>query len=218
MFPNFPLLRVVDPSVPGCIATFDPQDPGPAKRLADLGMVLGRIIDPKREEEYQKKWSLEPENNFREKTGIGSAQVVCVRGNHDFYHLREWIGGDVFEVILPGDELFFHGYKISGMRGVNYMKGEWNDELQRGDFNHFAQTWLKDDVDILLSHSPPRGILEDHIHHGSDGLAAYVNRRNYGDKPLLAHMFGHCHDSEGMTQLGKTIFSNAATTFHCFDI
>lgn len=67
---------------------------------------------------------------------------------------------------------------------------------------------ITDDVDVLISHAPPRGILDESI----DGS-------NYGDEPLRQklrsvtptyHLFGHVHASYGMKEQDGTTYVNAA--------
>jgi Icc-related predicted phosphoesterase len=65
------------------------------------------------------------------------------------------------------------------------------------------------DTDILLTHGPPRGIL-DH-EPGSDHLQGCPQLREavLRLKPRL-HVFGHCHVGYGVLPATQTIFINAA--------
>ena len=63
------------------------------------------------------------------------------------------------------------------------------------------------DIDILITHSPPYGILDFDMERnwGSEKLLERVNEV----KPY-AHLFGHIHRHNGILRIGSTIFSNGA--------
>jgi Icc-related predicted phosphoesterase len=68
---------------------------------------------------------------------------------------------------------------------------------------------IPDDVDVLISHGPPQGILDQSPgspeHAGCPELLEAVNRL----KPKL-HVFGHVHGAHGMVSNEETLFVNAA--------
>jgi len=74
---------------------------------------------------------------------------------------------------------------------------------------------VPDNVDILISHGPPKGIMDvtrdlntrDPIHVGSQSLTRHVTRRI---KPAI-HAFGHIHDEPGIRNFG--VVQAAETTF-----
>ena len=70
-------------------------------------------------------------------------------------------------------------------------------------------TGIPEDVDILVTHGPPYGILDRSpgaLHHaGCPQLLEAVSRL----KPKL-HIFGHVHGAHGMLSTEDTLFVNAA--------
>lgn len=80
-----------------------------------------------------------------------------------------------------------------------------------GDCITDRQTWhyanIPDDTDILITHTPPLGILDfdDGISYGSEEL---LNRITV-IKPRL-HLFGHIHSQHGTIKLNEITFSNGA--------
>jgi Icc-related predicted phosphoesterase len=65
------------------------------------------------------------------------------------------------------------------------------------------------DVQILITHGPPAGILDftvDRKHAGSMSLLAEVIQRI---KPKL-HIFGHIHEGHGICSITHTMFINAS--------
>lgn len=211
------------------------------------GDLIARKIEAKREEHLQKLW-IQKIGGYRQFLASPDAPVVCVRGNHDFTDLAPAFGGDVWEVDNdPTRTITIGGLKIGGFRGIPYINGEWSDEKQKmkvadwgeddltprklpGDVDRSDVKGLDDlesiiglvpkDIDILISHCPPRGLLDSYGHsYGSEALASHINQRCYiGPKPLKAVCFGHIHESKGLVSDGVTIFSNSATTHHVFEV
>lgn len=224
MLPNFPLLVILRDGA-NSVETIDRSDPRVLEAIKNgeiKGQVLGRKIDFPSEQIRQTEWTMR--TPFRREVGIPEdAPVVCVRGNHDFIDLSDWIGGDVWEVTkdqLRTTTLF--GLKIGGCRGIPYISGEWSDEVERRALSSKMRA-LPDDLDLVITHAPPAGILDhgrDH-HFGVDGLTAYFNRRCLGEPmvPAKLHCFGHVHDCAGeIERHGGTKFSNAATTINTIEM
>lgn len=218
MLPNFPLVKImIDKWRRDGIVTFDPYDPrgGPPPP----GHFVDRIIDPQREAVRQSEWCLQ--RPFRREVGIpDDAPVIVVKGNHDFISLSDWIGGDVWEIDEdPTRTTTIAGVKFGGCRGINYIIGEWSDELSKEEFVARSAQVPKD-IDVLVTHSPPEGILDcypgyhDAEHWGSPALAGWLNSRNYAPVTLKAHLFGHVHEAHSIKKIGGTTFSNAATSIN----
>jgi Icc-related predicted phosphoesterase len=218
MLPNYPLLRVLKDSMsPDGIVTIDPLDQEAITKLPRNSQVICREVNEQREIKLQNEWI--NQNPFRKLTGLSeSAPVVTVRGNHDFVGLKNWIGANVWEVDLDSTQtVSMLGLKIGGVRGINYMMGEWSDELSREEFDKRVEQ-LPFDIDILISHSPAFGILDSTERYGSPSLASWINKRLHQKNKFTGHFFGHVHESHGVRELGGALFSNAATTVHLFNL
>lgn len=79
------------------------------------------------------------------------------------------------------------------------------------DSPEIKQVWAKipNDVDVLITHGPPAGILDqtfDGLHVGCKQLLERVKQI----KPRL-HVFGHIHEGYGRVEQDSTIFVNAST-------
>lgn len=150
------------------------------------------------------------EQNYREKIFIG--------GNHDtpifkgeLYFSHEWIGA----TWLNDSSCEYEGLKIWGspwtawFEGINPRCKAW---ALTGD-EKLAKKWamIPDDIDILITHSPPYGImdvcLKDDKYEsvGSKSLLTKVR----AVKPKL-HIFGHIHEGYGQIELDGTTFINAS--------
>ena len=187
------------------------------------GTFVKRPPDPARERDLQARYLKKMGHGYmRQRFGTPDAPVACCRGNHDFTELWPMFGGRVFEI---GDDPTlwsrFGTLKIGGVRGMRKHRGRWSDELSDPDFADRARG-LPQDLDVLVTHSPPEGILDfmsdGHGHVGSPALRTYVERHDPALTALTAHLFGHIHEAHGLTRLGGTLFSNAATTWNVIDL
>jgi Icc-related predicted phosphoesterase len=96
-----------------------------------------------------------------------------------------------------------------GWMGLSFALPEGGNELQA--------KWdaIPADVDVLLTHMPPLGILDlagGKYHMGCPLLAQTVAERV---RPPL-HVYGHIHDAHGVHQSRFTTFINAANAFDGF--
>lgn len=150
--------------------------------------------------------------------------VVGVRGNHDYFNYGilgdSWQGLSVFNLL---------GRKWASVRGVPYHYGGWNDELQESELAALYKQ-VPDDVEVLVSHCPPFGVLDDVHDAPNDAFLAslqdpenfpMVEPRNIGSNALRdlvdrlpklqLHMFGHVHEQGCKVEVRKNVvFSNAS--------
>lgn len=151
---------------------------------------------------------------------------VVVAGNHDYpfdvknyskilSFKRKVVSSDPFQVkaqlrnciYLEDSGVKIHGYKIWG--------SPWTIQHYLGAFtikspDLLAEKWagLPDDIDILITHSPPLGhcdLTGGRVHVGSESLKERVVQIN----PVL-HAFGHIHEGHGYERSGSTLFVNSA--------
>lgn len=214
MLPNFPLMHFEDRGdgaetwEPNVQLVGEEARPNPTHRGLSY---LGRSLVREREVEKQSTW-VERNACYRDLFTNRDAPVVVVRGNHDFVDLAPlFVGGPVLEVREPWTEGWAAGRTWVGCRGINYIAGEWSDELRAAEFDERSRS-LPDTGDILVSHAPPAGILDEDIGRwGAQALMSYHTRRSVSGRPLRAHLFGHVHGTPRTTNIGGTLFSNAAT-------
>lgn len=186
------------------------------------GPCVKRAPDPVREAALQARWLARMgHGHLRAVFGAPGAPVVCCRGNHDFVDLAPlFAGGPVFEIGEdPAQAWTMLGLKFGGVRGVKRHRGRWSDELDAAEFDARARG-LPPDLDVLVTHAPPEGILDaipgESV--GSPALRAYVARHDPSLPPLRAHLFGHIHEGKGTVALGGTVFSNAACGWNVIDL
>lgn len=110
---------------------------------------------------------------------------------------------------------------VARIDGVTFYGSPWTPFFNNWAFNfpqdfragHLAaeETWAKipDGVDVLVTHGPPYGILDDAPSGGSvgcDELLDAVERV----KPRI-HSYGHIHECYGTLVRGETLFVNACS-------
>ncbi|HVJ83249.1 MAG TPA: metallophosphatase domain-containing protein [Planctomycetia bacterium] len=133
---------------------------------------------------------------------------VVIAGNHDaaFQHQPEEARAALGDAIyLQDSAVTIEGFRFYGSPWTPKFLS-WSFMLPRGP--ELAAKWaqIPDETDVLITHGPPRGIL-DRIysgrHEGCDFLAARIREV----RPQL-HFFGHIHESAGETMLGETRHAN----------
>lgn len=138
---------------------------------------------------------------------------ICIAGNHDFYFQRtsaierkKRIPENV--IYLQNESITIEGIKFFGSPVTPYFHGLAFNE-RRG--KPISKVWqnIPNDTDILITHGPPFGILDNNL--GCEELRKYVDRI----QPKL-HIFGHIHERNGTEQKQSTLFVNAAKATHLF--
>jgi Icc-related predicted phosphoesterase len=88
--------------------------------------------------------------------------------------------------------------------------GDWSFMM------HAVYNNIPDKVDVLITHGPPAGILDQNFYKEQCGCHATLDLV-LRLKPRI-HTFGHIHESNGMLFTPSTIFVNAARKAQVFDI
>lgn len=179
-----------------------PELPG-----GDLLIVGGDLTAKDEENEYQDFFQWIVYQHY--------TKTVIIAGNHDNFieknkgrfRRRE---GEVEYLCDSGTE--FEGLRIWGspwtkwFRGVNPKCTAFMLKTEE----ELAQKWalIPDDVDILVTHSPPYGILDRTSRRELAG-SIELDERLQIVKPRL-HVFGHIHEAYSMDEVGSIIFVNAS--------
>lgn len=136
--------------------------------------------------------------------------ILCTGGNHDRElerRVRAWRQPLANARFLQDSGLEFRGLKFWGAPWVPMLDGHAffaeDKKLQA------AWSRIPDDVDVLITHTPPEGVLDEssgEARLGCPFLADALRRV----KPRL-HCFGHVHGSAGREERGGTTFVNATS-------
>lgn len=180
----------------------------PIFRGTDILIIAGDLTATDRPEEHIDFW--------RKICYTPHKKRIVIAGNHDSYleafpdHLED-CGEEVIYLKDSGCEI--DGLKIWGspwtlsFAGMNPKCKAFTLDTEE----ELKEKWdlIPDDTDILITHTPPEGILDkesrNYLRCGSPSLLAALDRV----KPRY-HIFGHIHEGRGVYWRGKTTFINAS--------
>ncbi|MDR0412935.1 MAG: metallophosphatase domain-containing protein [Dysgonamonadaceae bacterium] len=125
---------------------------------------------------------------------------IFIAGNHDTCLCGESIEGLSANCFyLCNSEVVIEGVKFYGMPLFmeDILSGEYNKNIRK----------IPKDVDVLITHHPPYGILDfaDGSNFGCLNLLQFVSKNS----PKY-HLFGHVHANYGMAKSRQTTFVNAS--------
>lgn len=137
---------------------------------------------------------------------------VVIAGNHDWPFVKTENPNGLLKngIYLQDSAVTINGTKFWGSPWQpKYFDGAF--DLARGP--ELAAMWKKipKDIDVLITHTPPFGVLDRTRrgrHIGCKDLSEAVQRIM-----PKAHIFGHVHESHGLIKINDTVFVNAAQRF-----
>lgn len=143
-----------------------------------------------------------------------SKHVISVQGNHELWVERNYgLSKLVAEESCPGVHFLEEGdVEIDGIKfyGSAITPRFFNWAYNRDRGLDIKKHWDKipDNTDILITHGPPKGIMDltpDYENVGCDDLLKRVSEIN----PKY-HIFGHLHGCYGILKRYNTTFINAS--------
>lgn len=134
---------------------------------------------------------------------------ILVAGNHDALLRKNKIEIPDGIIYLNDSGIIIEGYNIWGSPFTPKFSS-YSEEINSENEKFAQQSWGKIPLitDILITHAPPKGILDlgdDKIHKGCAVLFETLMRI----KPSL-HLFGHIHEANGKCKIDNTTFINAS--------
>ncbi len=137
---------------------------------------------------------------------------IFIAGNHDFFF--EEANDELIESMIPPGITYLNdsGTSIDGLRiwgsPVQPRFFDWAFNRDRGaDIDRHWQL-IPPDVDVLLTHGPPHGILDRTFQNLEVGCKMLLKKIEEV-KPKLS-VFGHIHEGYGMVERNGTTFINAS--------
>lgn len=136
---------------------------------------------------------------------------VIIAGNHDTWATKKYNIDDLKHngvIYLEHEYVNVNNIRIFGSPYTPIFS-DWNFMINLNKISRYWET-LTENIDILLTHGPPRGILD--LSHNFNHQLEYC-----GDSALLKkvlkikpkyHIFGHIHDSENCYNQGIRIKDN----------
>jgi Icc-related predicted phosphoesterase len=153
---------------------------------------------------------------------------IAIAGNHDL--LFERSPSQAVALLRSAGVSYLQDTGIK-VEGLSIYGSPWQPEFMHWAFNvprgSLARYWdqIPSGLDILVTHGPPFGILDQAISPGKRRLAgwedeeAFAGSEHVGCRELLAavertrprvHVFGHIHNGYGTSRNEHTVFYNAS--------
>jgi predicted phosphodiesterase len=141
---------------------------------------------------------------------------VVIAGNHDFLFERD---PGAARALMHRPDAGVHYLQDEALVLPNGLKlygspwqprfFDWAFNLDRGA--PLAARWalIPDDVDILITHGPPHGLLDRNTRGEPVGCEALAERLP-ALRRLKLHVFGHIHEARGVAERGGVTHINAA--------
>jgi len=136
---------------------------------------------------------------------------VFIAGNHDWLFDRE---AEFASTLIPAGVTYlqdsgceFEGLKIWGSP-VTPTFFDWAFNRDRGDAIQRHWQRIPSGTDIVVSHGPALGILDQNLQRKAQGCADLLKRLEEV-RPRL-HVCGHIHAGYGKARLGETFMVNAS--------
>ncbi|MBD1263116.1 metallophosphatase domain-containing protein [Maribacter polysiphoniae] len=137
---------------------------------------------------------------------------IFIAGNHDFFF--EIAESSFINSMIPEGVMYLNdtGVEIEGIKiwgsPIQPWFNNWAFNRERGE--EIKQYWNKipDNLDILITHGPPNGILDKTIRGESVGCEDLYDTISKV-KPKI-HVFGHIHEAYGVESKNGISFINAS--------
>jgi Icc-related predicted phosphoesterase len=135
--------------------------------------------------------------------------IICIAGNHDFEIERrsKYVDNPFRSAVYLEGRTYTH-------KNVNFYGAPWIPGLHNQAF--FKQeaelktiwTEIPANTDVLITHSPPAGILD--VSSKGMALGCQWLCKALDDLALKLHCFGHVHAGSGSAEIDSMTFINAA--------
>ena len=193
-----------------------------ADLLVFAGDIFGYYDRDQRRNAQDQLEELNQFNLFLETVKDKYKHVICVAGNHDFvfkYHLGKAKNTLTNAIYLQDEAFTYAGYRIWGTPWQPYFGGwafnfpDHYDNFFRARA-HARQKWdeIPDDTNILISHTPARGTL-DETARGQNVGCEWLATRLEQLSELFVHVFGHIHAGYGNQMINGLLSANVAICY-----
>lgn len=147
---------------------------------------------------------------------------ILVAGNHDHFIEQE---PAEFQSILPAAITYLQDSGIQ-IDGVNFWGSpmtpkffDWAFMAEIGPELNTHWDKIPADTDILITHGPPLGVMDEVFHDGALTAAGCPNLlAKIKELAPAYHLFGHIHEGYGQQDIDTTRFINVSTMNEHYEI
>jgi predicted phosphohydrolase len=147
-------------------------------------------------------------------SSLPHSRKIFIAGNHDWLFQRE--PDTVRALLADHPDLVYLQDSGVAVDGVRFWGSPWQPEFMAWAFNlprqgaRIREAWnrIPVDTDVLITHGPPHGVL-DQV-QGGEHLGCEELRIRLGALRPRIHIFGHIHDGYGVLRSGSCLFVNAS--------
>ena len=138
---------------------------------------------------------------------------IFIAGNHDFFFEKE--SPEEISNLIPAGIIYLNdsGIEIEGLKiwgsPIQPWFYDWAFNRQRGAEIKAHWDLIPNNIDILITHGPPYGLLDLTIRREHVGCLDLLNKIR-AIKPKT-HVFGHIHEAYGKHESLGTTFINASS-------
>jgi Icc-related predicted phosphoesterase len=143
--------------------------------------------------------------------GLPIKHKILIAGNHDAWATKKYNIDD-----LKHNNVIYLDHAYINIEGLNVFGspytpvfGDWYFMVNTNKIGRYWEA-LEPDIDILVTHGPPKGILD--LSHNKKHILEYcgdsaLRKAVFKVKPKY-HIFGHIHDSEDCYNQGVRIIND----------
>ena len=161
--------------------------------------------------DFTLRGSLDELRSFNDFLGKQPHQFkLVIAGNHDFCF--QHLPNESRNILTNAQYLQDEATTISG---VKFYGSPWQPWFMNYAFNlprgeQLREKWARipEDTDVLITHTPPFGLLDKTFEDEAVGCVDLMDRIE-AVRPKL-HLFGHIHECYGVTKNKHTTFGNAS--------
>lgn len=187
--------------------------------IADIIMFTGDMMPEDRREpsrdknrKYQCQWFADNIHVKKVMAALGNKPVICVAGNHDYTNMATLVRRNTLNVfeMVPYKPSVINGISFGGFPNIPYINGGFSHETNRQEMEHIVGLMLKNQPEVLVTHAPPFGILDNNF--GIESLGSII-RVAPEQLKFKHHFFGHVHEhgSEKVVVNGITFYNGACS-------
>lgn len=140
---------------------------------------------------------------------------ILIAGNHD--RILETMSKDELEEIFKDTGLIYLNDSGVEIEGIKFWGSPVQPFFHNWGFNRFPEDiekhWvlIPDNTDVLITHGPPFGILDQAYPPKSKLLGCPLLLKHVQERVKPKYMsFGHIHGSHGIQTVGETTYINAS--------